>query len=81
MEPLPPLPTPATQVARDLDSLRSLLPRGQSVAIVCSDFSRLAVVIVADVLAALEHAFFALYANMTLMWGVLTLSHEDQLSS
>lgn len=61
-EPLPPLPTAATQVARGLDSLRNLLPVGQFVAIVCSDFSRLAVVVVADVMAAMEHTFFALSA-------------------
>lgn len=78
--PLPLLPTPATQVARGLDSLRSLLPGGQFVAIVCSDFSRPAVVVEADVVAAVEHTFFALCANTTLMWGVLVLS-EDQLSS
>lgn len=54
-EPLPPLPIPATQVAR------SLLPGA----------------IVAGMMVAVENIFFALYANLTLMGGVL--SQEAQL--
>lgn len=68
--PREPLPTPTTQVARSLDSLGSPLPGGQYVAIVCSSFSGLVVAMAAGVTAAMENTFFALYANLTLMWGV-----------
>lgn len=71
------LPTPTTQVARSLDSLGSPLPGGQYVAIVCSSFSGRVVAMAAGVTAAMENTFFALYANLTLMWGAQ--SQEDPL--